>query len=87
MNLIWNISLICVLLQYLLKEKEILNAVHGYAVSIQQAVEFETQFPLGFRRRLFCGDAGRGTERVAKLGLGKHTLLYKWENKNLKPRC
>lgn len=61
MNLVWNIgfisllktnnhnALLCILLQYLLKEKEILNAVHGYAVSIQQAVEFEAQFPLGFR--------------------------------------
>lgn len=39
---------ICVLLHYLLKQKEILDAVHRYSVCIHQAVEFETQLPLGF---------------------------------------
>lgn len=33
---------ICVLSHYLLKQKEILDAVHRYAVCIQQAVELET---------------------------------------------
>lgn len=85
MYLIWNISFICVLLQYLLKEKEILNAVHGYAVSIQQAVEFETQFPLGFRLRLFCGDAGRGKRdrKGCKAGTRKtHTFVQMGEQES-----
>lgn len=33
---------ICVLPHYLLKQKEILDAVHRHAVCIQQAVELET---------------------------------------------
>lgn len=51
---------ICVLLHYLLKQKEILDAVHRYAVCIHQAVEFETQLPLGFGFGFFTGEATDG---------------------------
>lgn len=64
---------ICVLLHYLLKQKEILDAVHRYAVCIHQAVEFETQLPLGFAFRFFTGEATDGDKtRVGNLLHVKH---------------
>lgn len=48
------------LLHYLLKQKEMLDAVHWYAVHVQQAVELETQFPLGFGFWVFTGEATDG---------------------------
>ena len=78
-----EVSDICVLLHYLLKEKEVLNAVHWYAISIQQAVDFETQFPLGFRLWLFGGEAAEKRDRKGCWA----TIGYKREIHNVKPPC
>ena len=72
-----------VLLHYLLKEEEILDAVRRYAVSIQQAVELETQLPLGLGLGLFGEEAAQRRDRRA-LG-NKYTQNHKWYIKHLHP--
>lgn len=42
---------------YLLKQKEILDAVHRDALRVQQAVELEAELPLGSAFRVFAAEA------------------------------